>query len=215
MTHLIDFPNYPNDPKKYRTHKELECPVLGKIQEEILDWVDKNTNYLREKNDNSFWHLIDYVSLARVCPSLLSYMKSINIPLREITIGVLTESMKDSGFVLHMGNPPLNIKINFPILNTEDVYTEWYDIPIEDMDKLGTFKNPHVKTFDAYNYKLAPLHNTVQDLYPCVTRYNMHTHPIAFNSWIPHRVMPGPNAKYPRIMLACMPIKEPTYLLEI
>jgi len=213
MKNLIDHPNYPADPNIMKTHHELECLVLSKIQEEVLTWVDSNTDYLKNANDKSFWHLIDDVDMARHCPSLMKYMMSIKIPLREITIGVLTESMKDTGFNLHMGNPPLNIKINFPIFNTEDVYTEWYDIPVEDLNKLGVFKNPHVTSFDAYNYDLKKLHNVVQELYPCVTRYNMHSHPIVFNSWIPHRVMPGPNAKYPRIMVATMPIKEPTHLL--
>ena len=213
VKNLIDYENYPADTKIMKTHHELECPVLDKIQEEVLDWVDRNTSYLTNPRDTSFWHLINDVDMMRHCPSLMRYMMSIKIPVREITIGVLTESMKDTGFVLHMGNPPLNLKINFPIYNTEDVWTEWYDIPVEDLNKLGILKNPHIKTFDAYNYDLGKIHNVVQDRYPCITRYNMHLHPIVFNSWIPHRVMPGPNAKYPRIMVATMPIKEPTHLL--
>jgi hypothetical protein len=81
------------------------------------------------------------------------------------------------------------------------------------MVKLGTFVNPHVTDFVCYNYQLNKIHDRVQDLYPCITRYNMHENPIVFNSWIPHRVMAGPNAKYPRIMIATMPIKEPVHLL--
>ena len=214
MKNLIDWPNYPSDTTKMKTHHELDCPDLGRIQEEVLFWVNKNTNYLDEKIDNSFWHLIDGVDMAKHCPSLIKYMKSIQVPLRQISIGLLTESMKDKGFDLHMGNPPLNIKINFPIYNTEDVYTEWYGIPVEDMNKLGISKNPYVTTFDAYNYDLGKIHDVVQDLYPCITKYNMHKHPIVFNSWIPHRVMPGQNAKYPRIMVACIPIKEPIHYLK-
>jgi hypothetical protein len=214
MKNLIDWPNYPSDTTKMKTHHELECPTLDKIQEEVMLWVDTNTNYLSDKTDTGFWHLIDDVDMARHCPNLIKYMMSLKIPLRQISVGVLTESMKDHGFSLHMGNPPLNIKINFPIYNTEDVYTEWYDIPVDDLDELGIVKNPHVTDFDAFNYDLPKIHHVVQDLYPCITRYNMHKHPIVFNSWIPHRVMPGPNAKYPRIMVACMPIKEPTHYLE-
>lgn len=214
MKNLIDYPGYPADPSVMKTHHELNCPVLPKIQEEVMEWVDRNTDYLTNTSDQSFWHVIDDVALAKQCPSLMKYMMSIKIPLREVTIGVLTHSMKDTGFKLHMGNPPLNIKINFPIFNTEDVYTEWFHIPDPDLNKLGIFKNPFIDTFDAYNYNLFKIHDVVQDLYPCVTRYNMHTHPIVFNSWIPHRVMPGPNAKYPRIMLATMPINEPTHLLQ-
>jgi hypothetical protein len=36
----------------------------------------------------------------------------------------------------------------------------------------------------------------------------MDKNPIVFNSWFPHRVMPGPGAKFPRIMMACMPIND-------
>jgi hypothetical protein len=209
----IVYPGYPADTAIMKTHHELDCPALGKIKEEVLNWVDTSTDYLKNPRDISFWHLIDYVDLIKHCPSLLAYMRSIKIPLREVTIGVLTESMKDSGLELHMGNPPLNIKINFPIYNTEDVYTEWYDIPESDLIKLGTRVNEHVTEMTCYNYKLYKIHDTVKDLYPCITRYHMQNHPIVFNSWIPHRVMAGPNAKYPRIMIATMPINEPTHLL--
>jgi hypothetical protein len=112
--------------------------------------------------------------------------------------------------VLHIGAPPLNFKINFPIFNTEDVYTEWYDIPKEDLDKLPLLVNNHTNTSQ---YDLSILHDTVHEKYNLITRYNMHTCPIVFNSWIPHRVMPGPNAKFPRIMIATMPIIDPVHLM--
>ena len=43
----------------------------------------------------------------------------------------------------------------------------------------------------------------------------MHKCPIVFNSWIPHRVMPGPNAKFPRIMIATMPFNDPVHLMKL
>lgn len=207
---MITHKNYPSDPSKIKTHYELECDVLDKIQEEILSWVDKNTKFLEEKNDVDFWKKIEYKELGKTCPSLMNYMKEIRIPIREITIGLLTETMRDSGFVLHIGAPPLNFKINFPIFNTEDVYTEWYDIPKEDLDKLPLLVNNHTNTSQ---YDLSILHDTVHEKYNLITRYNMHTCPIVFNSWIPHRVMPGPNAKFPRIMIATMPIIDPVHLM--
>lgn len=208
---MFNNPNYPSDPKKVRTHLELECDTLDKIQEEILDWVDKNTNFLQDVSDNQFWKKIEYKDLAKRCPSLMYYMKSIRMPIQEIVIGLLTEAMKDDGFVLHIGAPPLNFKINFPILNTEDVYTEWYDIPKKDLDQLSLFINEHTNT---EQYDLGELHSTVHEKYELVTSYNMHKCPIIFNSWIPHRVMPGPNAKFPRIMIATMPIIDPIHLMK-
>jgi hypothetical protein len=91
----IVYPDYPSNTKLMKTHQELECPTLEKIQQEVLEWVDQTTDYLRTPRDKSFWHLINYVDLMKHCPSLLAYMRSIKIPLREVTIGVLTESMKD------------------------------------------------------------------------------------------------------------------------
>jgi hypothetical protein len=207
---MLNYHNYPSDPKKIKTHHELECDVLDKIQEEILHWVDKNTNFLNEKEDLEFWKKIEYKNLVKTCPSLIRYMKSIRIPIREVTIGLLTESMKDSGFLLHIGAPPLNLKINFPILNTEDVYTEWYDIPKEKLDELKLMVNNHTNTLQ---YDLSVLHDTVHENFDLITRYNMHKCPIIFNSWIPHRVMPGPAAKFPRIMIATMPINDPLDLM--
>ena len=211
MKNLIDFPGYPSDTKLEKPYHELDCPTLPKIQEEVMYWVEKNTNFLKNPNDKSFWHTISGADMARHCPSLIKYMMSIKTPLREIAVGVLTESMKDNGLLLHLGNPGLKVKINFPIYNTEDVYTEWYDVPISVMNELGTHKDDN----SAHHvYNLTKIHKIVESTYPCLAKYNMHSKPIVFNSWIAHRVIPGPNAKYPRIMIATMPINGSDHFLK-
>ena len=207
MNPAVDTPNQ----KNIKCVHELECDVLPLIQEETLYWIKENTYFLNDKVSQGFWKKIDYSDMARYCPSLMKFMSSIKIPIREITVGLLTESMT-GGFALHNGSPPHNFKINFPILNTEDVWTEWYDIPREDCRKLGTIVNEHT---GAEMYNFAKIHNQVEDLYPRLTRYNMHKCPIIFNSYIPHRVMPGLKATYPRIMLATMPVKDPTEMMTI
>lgn len=200
-----------NQAKKHRAFYELECDCMELIKEEVLAWVQKKTNFINDKTTVTFWMKIDYVDMAKTCPTLIKYMKSIKIPIREIVVGLLNESLSD-GFVLHHGAPPMNFKINFPILNTEDVYTEWYDIPMEVLEKRPLTTNPHTGTVA---YDLKNLHNTVDKNFPCVGRYNMHKKPVILNSYIPHRVMPGPRAKYPRIMIATMPMKDPTNLMMI
>ena len=202
--------DYIPDQSIYKCLHELECNNLDKIKEEVMNWVVDNTHYLDEKKEKKFWHVIDYKDMGRTCPSLLRFMASVKIPIKEITVGLLTEGIGTNGFKLHNGAPPMNFKINFPIYNTEDVWTEWFDIPKEDIHKLPVITNQFTGT-DHYDF--SPLHTTVQDLYPCIERYNMHECPIVFNSYIPHRVMPGPNAKYPRIMLATMPVVDPIHLM--
>ena len=201
--------DYIPDQSRFKCVHELECDSLDQIKQEVMNWVADNTDFLNEKQEKKFWHVIDYRQMARVCPSLLKFMTRVRLPIKEITVGLLTESMT-KGFVLHNGAPPMNFKINFPIYNTEDVYTEWYDIPREDMRQLPVVSNLHTGTLQ---YDFSVLHKTVQDRYPCLLRYNMHQHPIVFNSYIPHRVMPGPNAKYPRIMLATIPMVDPVELM--
>jgi len=190
-----------------------ELPVynLSDIQTEVLEWAKEKTGFLEDKTSLGFWMKIDYKDLARSCPSLIKYFKHVRIPIQEITVGVLTESMTE-GFTLHHGSPGRNFKINLPILNTEDVYTEWYDIPEQNLRQFPHMENQHTK---APCYDLSSIHETVDTLYPLRVRYNMHSCPIVFNSYIPHRVMPGPTAKYPRIMLATMPVRDPVELMKL
>lgn len=190
------------DQSVYKCIHELECDTLEKIREEVMNWVSQNTDFLNKKINN-FWHRIDYKNMGRACPSLIKYMASIKLPIGEIALGVLAESRATIGHKLHYDVPPHNFKINFPIYNTEDVWTEWYDIPKEDMHKLDTIIDPTTGD-EEYDF------NKIQNTYPCLMRYNMHHKPIIFNSYIPHRVIPGPAAKYPRIMVATMPLLDPS-----
>ena len=160
---------------------------------------------LQKKQESKYWHTIDYKQLGKVCPSLIKFSSKIKIPIKEISIGLLTEGMSSYGCPLHIDAPPKNFKINFPIYNTEDMWTEWYDIPESDLLSLPKIVDQHTGK-EMYNFK--NLHDQVHNLYPCITRYNMHSCPIIFNSYIPHRVMPGSNAKYPRIMLSSIPVFE-------
>jgi len=201
--------NYIPNQNIYKCVHELECDSLDLIQQEVMNWVVDNTDFLSESSGKKFWHQIDYKQMGRVCPSLIKFMAKIKIPIREITVGILTENMK-TGFELHNGSPPLNFKINFPIYNTQDVYTEWYDIPKQDVVKLPIRTNLQTGT---KQYDYTSLHHNVHELYPCLLKYNMHKCPIVFNSYIPHRVMPGPLAQYPRIMLATMPVIDPANLM--
>lgn len=203
--------DYLGDQTKNKAVHELPEYNLDTIKEQVLDWVANNTDFLNDKTSEGFWMKIDYKDLARSCPALIEYFKHVRIPIQEITVGVLTEAMT-GGFVMHHGSPGRNFKINFPILNTEDVYTEWYDIPDHALKQFPTIENKHTS---APCYDLSSIHQTVDTLYPLRVKYNMHRCPIVFNSYIPHRVMPGPDAKYPRIMLATMPVKDPFDLMKL
>lgn len=203
--------DYLGDQTKNKAIHELPVFNLVDVQKEVLEWIRHSTGFLEDKTSMGFWMKIDYKDLARSCPALIKYFKHVRIPIQEITVGILTEAMTE-GFIMHHGSPGRNFKINFPILNTEDVYTEWYDIPDDELKKFPELVNRHT-TQPCYD--LSSIHETVDTLYPLRVSYNMHKCPIVFNSYLPHRVMPGANAKYPRIMLATMPLKDPFDLMQL
>ena len=203
--------DYLGDQTKFKACHELPVFNSKDIKSQVMEWIQNKTNFLQDKISRGFWMKIDYKDLAKSAPALIEYLKHVKIPIQEITVGVLTEVMTD-GFVMHHGSPGRNFKINFPIHNTEDVYTEWYDIPEHDLRQFPEIINQH--TSEAC-YDLSSIHSTVDKLYPQRVRYNMHSCPIVFNSYLPHRVMPGPNAKYPRIMLATMPVQDPFDLMKL
>lgn len=204
--------DYLGNQTQYKAVHELPVYNLEDIKQQVMQWIRTNTGFLEDRTSKGFWMKIDYKDLARSAPALIEYFQYVKIPIQEITVGVLTEAMTQ-GFVLHHGAPDRNFKINFPIYNTEDVYTEWYDIPDEKLREFPEILNEF--TDGEYCYNLDAIHNTVANLYPLRERYHMHTCPIVFNSYLPHRVMPGPQAKYPRIMLATMPLKDPFNLMKL
>ena len=194
-------------PWTLKPYHELECPQLKQIRTEVIDWLKKNIPDYKTKK--GFWHRIDYKDLARKCPSILEWCKFIRVPAREISVALLTEAMAGKGVPLHVGAKPLIIKINVPICNTNDVYTEWYDIPQDVLNGLPITKNP----FGESIIDLDDLDNTVADTYPRIVRYEMSDYPIIFNSQIPHRVVVGKNATFPRILISIIPIKDPVHFL--
>jgi len=98
----------------------LECDNLVNIQQETLLWLN-NHNELFESDE--FWNEIDYVDFIRNSPSLVKYINGLGLRLRECAILIGYEE----GVPRHIDEGPIIAKINIPILNTKDTYTEWYD----------------------------------------------------------------------------------------
>ena len=132
--------DYLGDQTRHKACHELPVHNLSEIQHQVMAWIKNNTDFLEDKVSTGFWMKIDYKDMAKSAPAIIEYFKHIRIPIQEITVGVLTEVMTD-GFVLHHGSPGRNFKINFPIHNTEDVYTEWYDIPEERLRQFPSLVN--------------------------------------------------------------------------
>ena len=184
-----------------QTYYQLDCPVLEQIQKETLDYIQTKTNLL--EHVDQFWNKINNVEFIKRSPTLVNYCCSIDLKLREIAI-LVADSTVD--VTLHIDEKPLTAKINFPILNTKNTYTEWYDIPTTVLDNINAVTN-------SFNTSYYDLRNLDLTKYNKIAEFEMLA-PVVFNSQIPHRVRISPTAKFPRIVLACMFFDEPIdYLL--
>lgn len=175
----------------------LDCPSQTIIATQTLTYILENTNLY--ENSTQFWNKIDTMDFLKQSPALVEYCRSLNLLIREVAILVAKDH---SGLNIHIDEAPLVAKINFPILNTKNTFTEWYDIPEEKLAQTPIVKNQFgndVYDLDQFNdvSKLTKLGEIEMDC------------PIVFNSAIPHLVRMGEQADLPRIVLACMFFNQP------
>jgi hypothetical protein len=103
-----------------KCYHKLECDNLVTIQQETLLWINQHPELFETKE---FWNKIDYVDFIRNSPSLMQYINSLGLKLRECAILIGYED----GVPKHTDEGPIIAKINIPVLNTQDTYTEWYN----------------------------------------------------------------------------------------
>lgn len=182
---------------------QLHCDSQELISNKVIAFLKDKTDFLNETH-HGYWNKGYTLEIIKSVPELPKYFLSIGLKLREIA--VLVANKDNPGVVLHVDEKPLIAKINFPILNTKNIYTSWYDIPDHVINSLPKTINPFGKTIPDFS-------SVDAGSYDCLAKIETTT-PIVFNSSIPHQVEIGENAVYPRIVLSCMFFNEPTdYLL--
>jgi hypothetical protein len=183
-----------------KPYHKLECNNLKDIQQQVLSWIfSKNPAILDSKQ---LWNKIDTADLIASTPSLTEYFKVLKLKLRELAITV-TKEKKDVD--LHIDELPVTAKINIPILNTENSYNRWYEIPKELFESTTPVVNQFGKkyyTFKNIDYSRLQLLGEIELI-----------NPVVFNSQIAHNIILKENAKLPRIVLSCTFFKEPVELL--
>lgn len=182
----------------------LDCDCQDQIATEALDWIQSNTDLLTLNDSwqyNNFWNKIDYKDFLSKNSTLIAYCSDLKLKIREVAV---LSAHDQSGVVLHVDEGPVTAKINFPILNTADTYTEWYSVDLSNVPQsISQFGQPH---YNLHDWDISKLEK--------IAEVEM-TRPVVFNSSIPHRVRIGPIAKLPRIVISCMFFTEPLdYLNE-
>ena len=176
-----------------KAYQIIQWNSLNQIQDQTLEYVYANN--LLDSND--FWNKVNTVEFVKKSPALIKFCQSLRLPLQECAILIAKDN---TGVKLHVDEKPITAKLNIPILNTANTYTEWYDIPMPVL-------NDHIDV-NPFGSEFINLKDLSIDNYIKIAELEM-LDPVIFNSQIPHRVRFGSNVQLPRIVLACMFIHEP------
>jgi hypothetical protein len=175
----------------------IDCESQKIITEKTLKFLQNSTNFFDSK-DLELWNKINTKDLLMAVPEINVFYRSIGLKIKEIAFTVWN-SQTDVG--LHIDELPVIAKINFPILNTQDTYNEWYAVP----DQLLQMVKPIVNHFGSSFYDLATV-----DLDQCTKIAEIELiKPVVFNSQLPHKIRIGSNAQFPRIVMTCMFFNQP------
>lgn len=181
---------------------KLSCEHLGDIQQQTLEYLNNHTNLLKE-NSGQLWNKIQTIDYIKHCPSLVSYCKSLNLAIKEVSFTVVWESTQ---IYLHIDELPVTAKINFPILNTDNSTNLWYKIP----NNLFQQYPPIINSFNQKFYSFKDI-----DLSKCeILEETSLDQPIVFNSQIPHTIKILDNSKFPRVVMPVMFFNEPLHYLN-
>jgi hypothetical protein len=186
-----------------RCYYTLECNNLVAIQQQTLDYINYQTDLLTHPQ-GQYWNKTNTKNFVRHNPALIEYCNSLQLKIQEVA--VLITRKPGLSLPLHIDELPVVAKINFPILNTQDTWTAWYDIPQSILDQLGKEKNMFGSDF--YNLSKLDTANFSKLAEIEITK------PVVFNSQIAHQVTVGTAAQLPRIVLACMFFNQPIHYLQ-
>jgi len=179
----------------------IDCSEQSIISNKVVEYLKTNSDFFENKPFH-LWNKIDTVSLLKAVPEIGNFFKSIGLSIREISITVVNRN-EDVG--LHIDELPVTAKVNFPILNTENTFNEWYEVPSNLLEKVA----PVINHFGSKFYNLKEI-----NLSQCkkIGEYEL-LKPVVFNSQIPHRIRITEKASLPRLVMPCTFFKEPIHLL--
>ncbi len=177
----------------------LECSELENIQNQVLAHLNELYDFSDQTSlKTDLWLKIDSLLLLKKSPLLIKWTQGLGLKIRETALTVVNNM---AGAGLHIDEPPVTAKINFPLLNYQNVINEWWTVPESIMQK----QQPKINQFGSPYYSLGHI-----DLSMCTKIAEVEmSGPIVFNSQIPHRVVPRDGCNFPRVVLTCMFYKQP------
>lgn len=169
----------------------LDCPEYEEINREIDRYI---SDLGIIETSKSFWNPIDAVGLIKCCKKFSAYLVEQRLLINSIAVTIGRSADCCS---MHIDTPPARFKLSWPIRNTQDTYTRWFDARVE---------TPATRTNN-----LGGILFEDPDQFQEIGRLET-VRPAIIDAGVPHDVYIGPNAVFPRVGLQCQLIKEPLSL---
>jgi hypothetical protein len=177
----------------------IDIPLerVSRISKEIYDYVTTN------QSDELGWQFLNTAEILSKCPNLLEFFKEQKLLVRDAAITVVVD---DTQLPIHIDEPPVIAKINFPVAHTQGWANRWYQIPQEQLAQCPKMLNKFGKeVIDLSGIKQAEILAEIQNM----------NQPLVFNSSIPHSVVRiEKNIIAPRIVASFTFFNEPLKWLK-
>jgi hypothetical protein len=209
---------------------ELHCPDYEKINADIIAYLSDRTQILQRdpRKDPSidvpYPNFVDTKDFIQHNPKLLGYFSSLGMLLYHVYYAVAFEPSQTnsknpfanysnpnetSSCPIHLDRPPVQWKMNWPVMNMIGTGTRFYKLKDSDCDVMEYLVRSGIAGSlerDVWNLPYEPF----EEMY----RHVFGPAPILMNGLIPHDVWFSPDSAMPRIGLQMMFFKEPRHLLD-
>jgi len=195
-------------------YKILQCADYQKINKQILEFLKTHTELL-DKAPRLYANFQDIKLFIKKCPALLEWCIKMDMVPRDVYFsycgsrGPNFGKFGDSPCHIHLDRPPVHWKMNWPVLNMEGSCVRFFKTLVEEVNPLDLARRsgvPGSKAEDYYSLSYEPFEE--------ITRHDFSKNePILMDGLIPHDVGLYDDAKFPRIGIQMMFVKEPTHLL--
>ena len=184
-----------------KPYHPLKCNNLSDIQSQVMNWI--TTNHPSILESDSLWNKVNTVDLVRNTPSLIEFLRSHDLKLRETALTIQRTRL---GTDLHIDELPVTAKVNIPIHNTRHSLNRWYNVPEDILAKT----EPSVSEFGKKFYWFEDVDYSKLEMIGELELLE----PVVFNSHMAHNIIIGDQCVLPRVVLTCMFFNEPLHYLR-
>lgn len=203
--------------------KVIECKDYDAIKEELLSYINEFTDLLTKNpfaenydktNPVKYPNFVNSIHFAKRNPKTIAWLKSLKLIMRDVYFTLSwynkPHDLTISPCKIHLDKPPVQWKMNFPILNMEPTSIRFFKLKDQSLDinnVLTRYGDPESKDNDNYvlSYEFFEL--------DVVHKFDKNQ-PIIMNGQIPHDVGVHGEVKYPRIGIQLMFTQEPLHLIN-